>query len=264
MLPVYNALQFKSILRLGGRTQPWLVVVNEEGRPVVYVVKMFSYTEIQNRDSVTNEVIGNVLAREFNLNVPKAALIELDEDFLITIDNPQAEETFYNTDDRIKFGSQFLYPAYEYKYGSYSSQEIKSLCEIDSVFAFDILIRNGDRTNRKPNFLIHNKKGFIIDHELGLNITSESAARAFRYDFSFQYHIFYDFLRHSWKSNKNDFFMEFLEYLRLLNVNNLNSYFQQLSNYGFSNNKHLDIINYLLEMKAKSANFGILLRNLTG
>lgn len=50
---------------------------------------MFSAAYLQERDAVTNEVLGNVLATEFNLNVPKAALIYFNDYFEMTFDDPQ-------------------------------------------------------------------------------------------------------------------------------------------------------------------------------
>ena len=82
-------LLFVRILQKGGHTRPWVVLVNENGSLVQQVVKMFSAAYLQERDAVTNEVLGNVLATEFNLNVPKAALIYFNDYFEMTFDDPQ-------------------------------------------------------------------------------------------------------------------------------------------------------------------------------
>lgn len=152
MLPVYEGLQFDRILEKGGRHKPWLILVNAENNLTLYVVKLFSFRETEKRDPVLNEVLGHVLAKEFGLKTPDAALINLDEEFIRSIDDPVIEEIFQNADPHIKFGSKYLYPVIEYRAGSLLAAEIKQHTEIDSVFAFDVLIRNGDRNNIRPNF----------------------------------------------------------------------------------------------------------------
>lgn len=67
---------------------------------------MFKTELIELRDSVANEVIGNVLAKEFNLPVPKAALIDLDEDFIATLRNQELIQILDERDYRLKFGSE--------------------------------------------------------------------------------------------------------------------------------------------------------------
>jgi hypothetical protein len=108
MLPVYKAISFQRVLEKGGRTKPWIVLVQTDQGIVPYVVKLFEPAFVEERDPVANEVIGNTLAREFGLPVPKAALIDLDEDFVSTIRNPRLLEVLDLRDGRLKFGSELL------------------------------------------------------------------------------------------------------------------------------------------------------------
>lgn len=74
--------------------------------------------------------------------------------------------------------------------------------------------------------MLHDKQGYVIDHELGFYIEEDTAGMALKgFDFKFDGHIFYHYLQKSWASTKPEFFSEFCEYLRYLNVNNLTSYF---------------------------------------
>lgn len=41
MLPVYKAISFQRVLEKGGRTKPWLVLVQTEEKVAPYVVKLF-------------------------------------------------------------------------------------------------------------------------------------------------------------------------------------------------------------------------------
>ena len=85
MLPIYQAESFRRVLDKGGRTKPWLILVRTEAGTVPYVVKLFEPNAIADRDAVANEVLGNILAREFQLPVPQAALIEFNDTFLATV-----------------------------------------------------------------------------------------------------------------------------------------------------------------------------------
>ncbi len=263
MLPVYKAHSFERILKKGGRTKPWLVIVNEGNTLVPYVVKMFQPNLIDYMDSVTNEVLGNVLAREFEIKVPSAAFIEMDIDFQMSIRDFEAFEYFDIQDDRLKFGSRLISPAIEYQPNSLSISEIKELTDIDSIFAFDNLIRNKDRTSGKPNFLISDSNGYLIDHELGFQINNQAISELtnLHWDQNLcRYHIFYDYLCSSWKKSKEQFFDLFAEYLRYLNINSLDTYFKQLIQLGYAETKHNIIKEYLNVAKFNSSNFATLMR----
>jgi hypothetical protein len=264
MLPIYKGIQFQKRLEKGGRTKPWLIIVNENGSLSQYVVKMFTQNDNDNNFSLLNEVAGNVLAQEFGIKVPKAALIEFDDDFINTIGDPELEEIFLYTDERLKFATKLLNPSYEYSPNIFNRQQLRSYLEIDSIFAFDVLIQNGDRTTGKPNLLFFNKEGYLIDHELGFNIATSMKLQSFFINPQFMYHIFYDYLCDSWNSTKKDYFNEFCEYLKLLNVNNLSSVFRQLNNCGFHPEQMDNIRNYLLKMKRNCGNFETTLGTLIG
>ncbi|HEX8677926.1 MAG TPA: hypothetical protein VF700_11930, partial [Segetibacter sp.] len=60
MLPIYKAISFQAILEKGGRTKPWLVLVNTQQSYEPYVVKLFDTDFIEKRDPVANEVLGNI------------------------------------------------------------------------------------------------------------------------------------------------------------------------------------------------------------
>ncbi|HLY70853.1 MAG TPA: HipA family kinase [Puia sp.] len=259
LLPVYHAYSFQSVFRKGGRTQPWLVLVNEGTKLVPYVVKMFTPYFIETFDSLTNEVLGNVLAQQFDLPVPQAALIIMDENFEMTINDMQALNELPLKDERIKFGTRLITSAIEFQKGAFTSSDIKSITEIDTVFAFDFLIQNRDRNNGKPNFLISNRTGYLIDHEKGFTIETNTASKLLVNPFSqglLNYHIFYDFLYSSVAKTKEQYFDTFVEYLKNLNPNILDSYFSQLAMYGFSSSRYKILKDYLLEMKSNWSKFG--------
>lgn len=265
MLPVYKAISFVKVLEKGGRTKPWLVLVHTGQQVRPYVVKLFDSEGIAKRDAVANEVMGNVLAREFQLPVPPAALIEMGPDFAGTIQDPGLLEVLANTDDRVKFGSLQLEGFGRFDPKAVTLAEVRRMVEIDSVFAFDALIRNPDRNHIKPNLLVKQNEAYLIDHELGFEITAGCVKELDDWQWKerfYRYHIFYEHLRNTNHGQKEGYFEEFFEYFRMLDIGVLDGYYKQLANEGFSMWKQDLVIGYLSEMKQKSANFVGLLKGL--
>jgi hypothetical protein len=263
MLPVYPAVSYVRIISQGGRTKPWLVFVDTPHGIKPYVVKMFRNDEFE-REPVLNEVLGNILAREFDLPVPEAALIEMDESFRMSIKDSTALETFDLIDERPKFGSSLIEGNYLFN-TSFKKVQTSRMIEIDTLFAFDVLIRNKDRNSYKPNLLVRGNSAFLIDHELGFEIDVNTINQLNALDIinqPFKYHIFYYFLKKARKTTKKDYFEVFLEYLRRLNINTLNPYFQQLNNLGFTSVKENTIRGYLTYAKQNSSKFEAFLKSL--
>lgn len=237
-LPVYKAIGFNVILDKGGHSKPWVVIVDIDGSPRPYVVKLYKYRDIEARNKMAAEVLGNVLATEFDFAVPKAAIIEFTPQFCMQLNN-ECDQILSEMDDRPKFGSEFiegssLYnPSLERKYA-------KDIINQANLYAYDYFICNRDRGLRKTNLLVKDDQGILIDHEMALEIT-ETTKNNFLggiWDKRYHYHLFYDFLKNS-RTNKDELFDEFMFYLYSINFSKFNSYFSQLENMGFNTNKDL-------------------------
>lgn len=262
MLPVYKAILFDKIVDKGGRTNPWSVLVDTGQGLKPYVVKMFPTAMVDTSNSVCKEVLGNVLAREFDLPVPKAALIEMDENFHWTISDQEAQMKYEFVDERLKFGSELIDGNYLFN-TAFTKKQAAKMIELDSLFAFDNLIRNRDRGKGKPNLLVKGNSAFLIDHELGFEMDNNTLNNYLNGQWEEHFytsHIFYNYLKKSRKATKAEYFEEFREHLRTLNVNKLNSYFQQLRREGFGTALQPILNAYLLEMKQNSATFVNLLK----
>ena len=265
MLPVYPAISFQRVLEKGGRTKPWLVLVNAGESIKPYVVKLFKTEMIQELDSVTKEVLGNVLAKEFDLPVPDAAFIRMDRSFINTITDPQLKIELGEKDGRLKFGTALLDDFVRFDTRSVSLTEVRRIIEIDQVFAFDNLIRNPDRNEVKPNLLVRSDEAYLIDHELGFDIAADSLSELDDWQWKerfYRYHIFYEHLKRTPHTPKKDYFNAFEECLKRLNVNLLVPCFDQLADHGYPKDKQALILHYLAGMKQKSTNFVNLLRGL--
>ena len=139
MLPEYQAIAFDKIIEKGGRTNPWLVLVDTGSGIKPYVAKMFTTDLIENRDSVTNEVLGNILAKAFDLPVPEAALIHMGESFRQKISSPEAQIAYDLADERIKFGSALIEGNYLFN-SAFTKVQAGKMVDLDTLFAFDNLI----------------------------------------------------------------------------------------------------------------------------
>jgi len=263
-LPIYEAISFQQVMQ-GGRTNPWLVLVNENGQERPYVVKLFSEIENNRRGSIGNEILGNVLAQEFNLATPKAALIDVDNpDFIRTIKDENAYHIYEHADERIKFGSEYIFPHSPFIKGAVTRAQAKRAIEIDTLFAFDNLIVNRDRGQSRTNILMKDKSAILIDHELAFDIDADTLDRINSKNWvnGFQFHIFHDYLKKSTKKTKSMYFGEFEEYLKYLQINNLQPYLAQLNQYGYSTAKHENVMEYLENVRINSPNFVQLLQAL--
>jgi hypothetical protein len=52
-LPIYEAVGFQQILDRGGHSKPWVVLVNMDGSPRPYVVKLYKTIDIEARNKMT-------------------------------------------------------------------------------------------------------------------------------------------------------------------------------------------------------------------
>jgi hypothetical protein len=263
MLPVYNAISFQSKIEKGGRTQPWVVFVEEEEEIKPYVVKFFFKEQEDERHSVVNEVICNHLAQQFELPVAKAAFINLSEEFKMTL-NGNLLSFVDERDERTKFGCEFLSGANLFNH-SLNKYIIQNRVSIETVFAFDVLIRNRDRNNNKPNFLLHESSVCLIDHELGLEIDKHAINLMSEGEIDSRFtdhHIFLPYLKKAKKSLKSSYFEEFLFLLQNLKLNELNPYFKQLSDLGYDSNRE-QILEYLNCARDNSVKFVTSLKAIT-
>ncbi len=259
MLPEYEALSCNGIIRKGGHSNPWSVMVQTETGSKSYVVKIYKTLDIEARNKMTAEVIGNFLAGEFDLKAPNAALINFSESFKIGI-SPECEEILSISDDRIKFGTEELQGNYIFP-RDFEKNDAKNYIDLDTLFAFDYLIRNRDRNLQKPNLLLKDKTAWLIDHEMALEIPEDylTEIECMQWDRRYTNHLFYNYLHNSNKEIKRNYFSTFEEYLNHINLNSLNSYYQQLEQKGFITNRTF-INTYFEFIKQNSSKFVNMLR----
>ncbi len=214
MLPIYQANSIEQIALIGGSTQPCIMgVIDESGRLCGnYVVKVFKH---KNREGTNQEVYGNVLAQHFDLSVPMAAFVHVPQDMIDVLKKERQYEHF-----DLREGTYFATKYLENSFNFTPALSISKLedWEMSKIFAFDMLIRNVDRTEHKPNLFFHQHRTTLIDHELSLELQHpflfyverdlyKAIAQGAKGN-----HLFFNVLRQKMKKNEVDF-SEFTEYL---------------------------------------------------
>jgi len=261
MLPVYEAIDILGVINEKvGHTKPWVVLANTPQGLTSFVVKMYNTNQVEFQHCVTKEFICNALAREFDLKVPGCALINIPTELAFSRSAVEQHQ-FDNTDERPKFATVLLNNVNN-AITTLPKNEFSKRIALDTLYAFDNLIRNSDRGNPKTNLLLSPNDAFLIDHEMTFgydDITNIEIENFQFYDRFTRYHLFYNHLKKAQPKTKQNYFDEFLFYLDILNLRTLNPYFHQLNNEGFSDYSQ-PILTWLNEIKQKSAIFVNLLK----
>ena len=158
-MPIYEAISFQHILEKDGHSKPWVVMVNVEGSPKPYVVKLYKTADIEARNKMTAKVLGNVLANKFALKTPEAAIINFSDDFRMSL-KQNSEDILSEVDERPKFGSYLLEGANTYNIDTKRS-EVRNIVDLAILYAYDYFICNRDRTiNNRSLFFSVGANGF--------------------------------------------------------------------------------------------------------
>jgi hypothetical protein len=240
LLPVYKAINKVSNLT-GGSSKPWLINVLADGVPKPFVVKMFPEKDINAAQSVAREVFGSILADALDLTRPNPALVIFDEDFVSTLSNVD-KEFLGAVDGRIKFASEFIEGSVSFT--ANTPRSTLERYEVENIYAFDNLIFNVDRKNRKPNII---------------NFESEHSV------YDFKSHIFYKYLKRSKPENKTNYFDSFEEIIRFSRIEDcLAKYKDQLIQHKHPVGEFDILIDYLGTARKKSAIFTSILKKQVG
>lgn len=262
LIPIYSAVSFVDVINENNTTKPWVVYAKDpSGVTDVLVVKRFTARDMSQLNYVGKEVLALPIAECFELSCLKPLLVDLTDDFLETVpDNLKVNLSSYGAG--LKFATKL-----QRGYNEFSGALPESYFEeydIETIFAFDALIRNTDRRLAKPNILLARKDYLLIDHERSLDIQHPFAfyQEVGKYSFLRQLkHVFFEFL---YKKNQDTpvQFDTFKEYLRNLDEGCLDAYIRELESAGFNMEDGLLIREYLCEAKRNCENFTNLLKEL--
>jgi hypothetical protein len=192
---------------------------------------------------MAKEIFCCELAILLDLPVPKYDIVNLSDSEL---------SGFYSDTDIRKFeeGYKFCSKKLE-QYAEFNFNVSESLIkeyEFAGIFAFDVLVQNGDRhLGSKPNLLINNDSLVMIDHELTLSFINESGQPT-DYEnniciYPFNNHTLIKHLKNV--KEKSHIFDEFIDNVKMLNISKLNSVFDEMEHYNIEFGDKLDYFLYL-------------------
>ncbi|PVY43247.1 HipA family kinase [Pontibacter virosus] len=267
MLPLYKAVSLINPVMGGGSTRPWLVTVKTPYGFDSYVLKLFSSKDTSQLPYLNKEVFAATIAEELEIPTPPPALIELDRNFIATLG--EAERERVNMLDRnIVFGCQFQ-DGYN-EFGAAFNPKSFGFVHAQTIFAFDVFIRNFDRRRVKPNLLVTNNDYMCIDHDKSLEISKTfdeylnlDGWGVFANDGDTG-HLFHSHLKSERKKGKAVDFSEFQELLKTFNTRALSAAATRLNEFSIETEDHYEIEHYLQEIIVAKAKFFKLLNHLIG
>lgn len=255
-LPVYNAIEISKTKSLGGTTLPFLAVA-DDGNP--YVLKLFKKKHAKQRCYTAAEAYAHFLAKEFDLNIPQAAFITIPENLMELIKDKSPEQyADLITRDYNKpcFATRYLggFPTFS---PAFTKKYIQSF-DIETIYAFDTLILNGDRRIANPNILKNKENFVLIDHDKAFE-GIEYAFAQFNNGLLCQYssnHLFFKILRlKAKKEGVKNMFDTFQFYMQKMRVRELVELRKQLTGFQYDTDGCQSWEAYLEEMKQNIPNF---------
>jgi hypothetical protein len=256
VLPIYSALYFAEKLK-GGGTHPWAVVVRGvDNKPEKFVVKLFKQSYLQQHSAVVSEVLGAVLAAEFELPHPRPALIEFTPAFIATLPEAQRKQ-LAEASPEIKFGCGYLES--EYMFAPVLATRVLDPYDLETIYAFDNLILNVDRRPAKPNLLLTADEAYLIDHEHSFSALERvfTQLKKGRWEHNYASHLLYQHLRNQASRRPFD---TFGEYLGKIKPQSLRPYYEQLTEFGHVTPNFDLLLEYLIFQKNNATQFVSLLR----
>lgn len=258
MLPTYNAISLiKEEPLEDGATYPIVVGVKEIEKQ--QVLKNFKSSNMNAFNAVVYEVLSNVLAQEFDLLVPEPCLIQAGTSFINVLPQ-EIKKRMDAGDQRIRFGCEYLAPNLSYS-PALPAPFLKKY-DIETIYAFDCLIFNADRTRRKSNMFIHDRGIYLIDHEktLLLNEYRFQKIKERHLIHNYKQHVFYDKLKVK-QGRKAASFDTFQQYLANLNIDKIIQFYQYLVGFDHYIDNFTLIIDYLRYAKQHSSQYVSILKD---
>lgn len=244
----------------GGTTKPFnAIALNSEGIADRYIVKAFTKRQIKQNASVAKEILVCELAKMFDINCSDYGIMNFTKNDISGIYPP---DRIAELDEGTKFCSNFAH-----QYAIFTPATSKAYLkgyEVVNIFAFDLFIHNLDRggPHNKPNLLINDDELMIIDHELSMPWAVNQPSKSYENYlgmYQFQRHILLKYVRAiKIKENVLD---EFCINLNELNLNKLESVFNDFDKYKIA---HFDRENFMTYFAWAKRNVAIFERYLKG
>lgn len=163
VLRTVSAIRFDGRVK-SGRTKPVRLTCIHPNSVRVELIAKFSACCDRKAVSLAMECIAAMLATDLDLPVPEPFLVELDSDFVGSLEEDNAK-LIGGGGSTTAFGSRHLPPGYT-TWPAGKSIPKDAIPTAAEIFAFDLLIANDDRRPGNPNCLFSGSSLAIFDHEM--------------------------------------------------------------------------------------------------
>ena len=227
----------------GGTTKPINIIALNNDQATTYIMKVFTKSQIIQGASVAKEIICSELAKHFDLNCPEYGIIKINHNEFIGIYD---EERIEKLDSGYKFCSRYLEA--NAMFNPLVTNSFLKDYEVATIFAFDLLVYNSDRGGfrNKPNLLINDNELYLIDHELTFPFIAEGINNVnyekYLGNYPYPQHVLIRYLKSL--RDKNNLFDEFIEMLKVLNLNDLNAIFDFLDEFDIAHVERQKFMHY--------------------
>lgn len=147
-----------------GRTEPLRATVvidgDEEEREVILKVSAAKESSIE---SLSNEMLGAMLASDLGLPVPEPLLVFIEDDFIASIPVEDVRSRL-QASSRVAFAASDLGKQWRRWQASDRVKQAQYGAAL-AVLAFDAFVGNCDRSPRNPNLMVKGDDWRLIDHE---------------------------------------------------------------------------------------------------
>lgn len=263
MVEEFHIIQIKDSPLRGGTTKPFVVLAENHTGTQSFVLKYFNPQNYGTQNPTFIEFLVAFLAGEFDLSVPQVVLLYLEKEIA---DHFSRSYVFEYSCNGYLFGSKLIEGSVTETKGN---QIHLPSFDLESIFAFDVMIRNLDRRTDKPNILELNGQYYLIDHEQCLHIDREftdmilnpSLWKFIQPGVKGPY-LFMKKLIHLKKRHGTLTFDTFIENLRNLNWKRIDEYVSYLEYKGIRQDNWNEIRQYLVDVQQNITNFVSLLNQL--
>lgn len=199
------------------------------------------------------ELLASLIAEELEIPTPEPALVKITDDFIQSLKGAD-KQRIEQLNTRTVFGSKYYETYSDFPLFLKASQA--KYINPETIFAFDVLIRNFDRRKIKPNLMIDGTDYICIDHEHSLEVNKPFSSYRIETDWSGftnanSCHLFYDYL----KNKKTTDFAEFKEIFRTFNTRGLENIRSTLISNNLETEELDTTLNYLESVLSQKERF---------
>ena len=245
----------------GGSSNPWVVTVYNQGKYEEYVVKLYTDRNLSVVPLNNKEIYAAILAQELEIPTPPPALIKFTKDFINNLEDEEDKKRIEKLPCKVVFGCKFFAGFMDVPI----PVNINSFTNLnpETIFAFDVLIRNFDRRKNKPNLITRGDSFYCIDHENSLHVNKLFSQYNFQDWAPFNSkgdscHLFYNYLQ----KQKNIEFLEFVNLFKTFKIHGLDEVSQCLTNNHWEIEDLEETKEYLLDVINNKQKFYNLLKSL--